>query len=59
MLLKCKYPTKVLLLMKGNSAKFSFIILYVVCSIPLSIKQSFGHAWFLEPHTLGKLILWG
>ena len=23
----------------------------------LSVKQNFGYVWFLEPHTLGKLIL--
>ena len=48
---------KVLLLMKGNPTTFLFIILYVVYHIPLNVKQNLGHAWFLGPHTLSKLIL--
>ena len=36
---------------------FFFVTLYVMRSIIwLNIKQNFGHAWLLGPHTLGKLI---
>ena len=54
--LECKYPTKVLLLMKGRSAMFLFVTLYVVLITCMNIRQNLGHAWFLGPHTLGKLI---
>ena len=47
----------VLLLMKGNSAKFLFRTLCVVFITCLNIKQNLSYAWFLGPHTLGKLIL--
>ena len=46
----------VLLLMKGNSAKFLFRTLCVVFITCLNIKQNLSYAWFLGPHTLGKLI---
>ena len=35
---------------------FLFMILCVVLITYLNIKQNLGHAWFLRPHTLGKLI---
>ena len=48
---------KVLLLMKGSSAKFSVITLCVALTACVNIKQNLGHAWPLGPHALGKLIL--
>ena len=33
------------------------IIVYFISVIPLSVKQSLSHAWFLKTHTLGKLML--
>ena len=33
------------------------INVYFISVIPLSVKQSLSHAWFLKTHTLGKLML--
>ena len=41
--------------MLGSSDHIPCVNWYVLV-IFLSIKQSLGHAWFLEPNTLGKLI---
>jgi len=55
--LECKQPEKVLLLMKVSITLFWFFTLRVMHpTICLSIKQNLGHAWLLEPHTLGKFI---
>ena len=55
--LECKQPENVLLLMKAFFTIFWFITLCVMHStICLNIEQNLGHAWFHEPHTLGKLI---
>ena len=55
--LECKQPENVLLLMKAFFTIFWFITLCVMHStICLNIEQNLGHAWFLGPHTLGKLI---
>ena len=43
--------------MKGSSAMFSFMTLYVASIACLNIKQNFSYAWLLKPHVLGKLIL--
>ena len=32
-------------------------VIYFIPIIPLSVKQNIDHAWFLESHTFGKLIL--
>ena len=42
--------------MKGSFAIILFMTLCVAFITYLSIKQNLGHAWFLEPYTLGKFI---
>ena len=43
--------------MKGSPTMFSFMTLCVALITCVNIKQNLGHAWLLESHVLGKLIL--